>query len=134
MDLGDVLGELDSGFDMSGVMMSSVTAGGGGGGGMVVELGEEQKRLSIPKRRQIGGGGGGGVDIWFGGTLKSMLYFSDLSFVSVLSNLKFHPLHRRRISSGHERGKRLYLFISFYSFFFFSGSVFYFKKSGRLSL
>ena len=32
---GDVLGELDSGFDMSGVMMSSVTAGGGGG--MVVE-------------------------------------------------------------------------------------------------
>ena len=68
------------------------------------------------------------MDIWFGGTLKSMLYFSNLPFVSVISNLKFHPLHRHRISSGHERGKRLYLFISFYSFFFFSGSVFYFKN------
>ena len=32
---GGVLGDLDSEFDMSGVMMSS-----GGGGGMVVELGE----------------------------------------------------------------------------------------------
>ena len=64
---GDVLGELDSGFDMSGVMMSSVTGGGGGGGGgMVVELGDELKQPGIPKRRQMGGGGGGGADIWSG--------------------------------------------------------------------
>ena len=59
-----MLGELDSGFDMSGVMMSSV--GGGGGGGMVVELGDELKQPGIPKRRQMGGGGGGGADIWSG--------------------------------------------------------------------
>ena len=60
---GGVLGELDSGFDMSGIMMSSVT---GGGGGMVVELGDELKQPGIPKRRQMGGGGGGGADIWSG--------------------------------------------------------------------
>ena len=61
---GGVLGVLDSGFDMSGVMMSSV--GGGGGGGMVVELGDELKQPGIPKRRQMGGGGDGGADIWSG--------------------------------------------------------------------
>ena len=59
-----MLGKLDSGVDMSGVMMSSVGGGGGGGGGMVVELGDELKQPGIPKRRQMGGGGSGGVDIW----------------------------------------------------------------------
>lgn len=57
-----------SGYDMSGVTMSSMTGG-------IVELSsmetEEQKR-PIPKRRQNGGGGGGGgggADIWSGVTL-----------------------------------------------------------------
>ena len=60
---GGMLGNLNSGFDLSGITMRSV-----GGSGMVVELGEEQKQSSLPKRRQIGGGGGG-TDIWSGVTL-----------------------------------------------------------------
>jgi hypothetical protein len=50
-----VLGDLESsGFDMSGITLSSATDGGG----MVVDLGmesEEQKLPIIPKRRQTGG-------------------------------------------------------------------------------
>ena len=61
---GGMLGNLNSGIDLSGITMRSV----GGSGGMVVELGEEQKQSSLPKRRQIGGGGGG-TDIWSGVTL-----------------------------------------------------------------
>ena len=48
---GGVLGDLDSGFDMSGITLT---------GG--VELAEEQKQPRILKRRQTGGGGG--ADIW----------------------------------------------------------------------
>ena len=40
-------GHLESGFDMSGITMSSVTGGGGSG--------KEQKQPSIPKKRQTGG-------------------------------------------------------------------------------
>jgi len=56
--------DVESGYDMSGITMSSVTGG-------MVELSsssmepEEQK----PKRRQTGSGGGGGTDIWSGVTL-----------------------------------------------------------------
>ena len=48
---GGVLGDSDSGFDMSGITLT---------GG--VELAEEQKQPRILKRRQTGGGGG--ADIW----------------------------------------------------------------------
>ena len=55
-------GGLESGFDMSGITMSSVT--GEGGSGMVSDFGEEQKP-SIPKKRQTGGGGVL-ADLWGG--------------------------------------------------------------------
>ena len=52
---GGVLGDLDSGIDMSGITMSSLVGW---------RLSEEQKQPSIPNRRQTGGGGG--ADIWSG--------------------------------------------------------------------
>ena len=56
-DIWSGVSDLGSGFNMSGITMSSVTAGGG----MVVEFGEEQKQSSIPMRRRTGGDEGANI-------------------------------------------------------------------------
>ena len=154
---GGVLGELDSGVDMSGVMMSSVT---GDGGGTVVGwlLSWEMNRNSLVYRREDRWwwGGGGGADIWSGPRVT--LCSPSLRLISLLLMLMlpaalhldlirpscfhilffFHPLHRRQshlIRLREEKKGYIFLYLSFFLLLFF-GNVFLllFTKSGRLSL